>query len=199
MPNNWSPNEQTLNGSSEGAAFDWEVSSPIERQKLFLLDIGNLRLPISSAQATMRLTGQSYLQAIVPAGDQYVDELATLVDEQMLLKSGYMYADGTLSPLEVIANAPFEQLSRSEGSASDKLTLEGYGVMEAASDNTRSLNEVRNRSTSATGRRRVRCSIDLFLRPGHTAIDGDGVSFTVGIIQYFINSSSDAMEVIQDG
>lgn len=199
MANTWSPNEQTLNGSSTTTATDWEALAPEERQRVFVLDIGSLRIPVSSAQATMRLAGQSYLQVIVPGGDQYVDELATLADEDMLLRSGYRFADGSLSPLEVIATAPFEQLREDEGVTSHTLTLDGYGPLPAAGSNTRTLQGVRYRNTSASGRRRARCDIDLFLKPGHTAIDSDGVEFTVGTIQYFINARSDFMEVMQDG
>lgn len=200
MPNTWQPNAQTLNGPAGSAGVvDWEALAPVERQRVYVFDVGSLRLPISSAQATMRLTGQSFLQAVVPAGDQYIEALTTLKGQPMALRSGYRFADGSLSPLEVIATAPFDMVRPDEGTRGVTLTLTGYGNLPAVPVNTRTLQEVRYRSTDASGKRRVRAGIDLFLKPGHTAVDSDGISFTVGVIQYFINASSESMEVLQDG
>lgn len=195
-------NGATFNGSSSTGlpdVEDWTLSAPLERQSVYFLDIGNLRVPFSVAQATMRKTGQSFLQVTVPGGGQYVDELTALANEPMILRSGYKYADGSLSPLEPIAEVPFEQLRRDEGSSSDTLTLSGYGERPTLTSTTRVLANVRYRSTDALGKRRTRCDIDLFLRPGHGAEDSDGIVFPVGIIQYFIGTRSENMEVIQDG
>ncbi len=199
MLNSWQPNGQTLNGSQSTGAVDWEALAPVERRRVYVLDVGNLRVPISSAQATMRLTGQSFLQVVVPNDGEYIEALELLTGATMNLRSGYRFADDSLSPLEVIATAPFEQLREDEGASRITLTLSGYGPLPSALANTRSLVDVQYRTTSPLGIRRTRCAIDLFLRPGHTAVDTDGLSFTVGTIQYFINDAVDFMEVLQDG
>lgn len=199
MLNSWSPNSQPLNGSSSTAIQDWSLDAPIERIAIYVLDIGVLRVPIRSAQSTMRLSGQSFLQVVVPNGGEYIEALTPLVGEMMRLKTGYRYADGSLSPLEQIAQAPFEDLRSDEGTLSHSLTLSGYGVRDQTGSAVRVLPKPRYRSVATDGRRRVRCDIDLFLRPGHTAIDSDGLSFAVGVIQYFINADNEFMEVIQDG
>lgn len=199
MLNTWTLNSKPLNAPGGlPEPDDWEALAPVERQSIYVLDVGSLRLPISSAQATMRLTGQGFLQAVVPNGGAYVDELAALLDEPMVLRSGYRYADGSLSPLEPIAEAPFQISSQSTGPINDTLTLSGYGPRTTTTAATRKLREVQTRTINTDGRR-VRCALDLFLRPGHTATDSDGAVITVGVIQYFINASSQAMEVIQDG
>lgn len=199
MLNSWQPNGRALNGPGSTTGGDWEALLPAERFQVYVLDIGPLRLPISSAQATMRLTGQSFLQVVVPNGEAFVEPLAALLGEPMLLRTGYRLKDGTLTPLEIIATAPF-QLSRSdEGSASYTLTLSGYGAQPTLGSNQRTLRGTRYRSIEASGRRRVRASIDMFLRPGHLAEDTDGTIFTVGVLQYFINATGDFMEVIENG
>ncbi|NIC05273.1 hypothetical protein [Billgrantia bachuensis] len=201
MLNSGALNSAALNsrrGFSVGFV-DWSLLAPVERQSIYVLDIEGVRLPVSSAQATMRLEGQSFMQVVVPAGSEYIDSLEGLLQAQMKLKSGFRYADGTESPLEDIAEAPFEILRRDEGPYRDTLTLSGYGPRSVSAPTTRQLVNVQTRSSGTSGSRRVRCDIDLFLRPGHTAIDGDGAEFSVGIIQYFIGAQTEAMEVLQDG
>jgi hypothetical protein len=201
MLNSWTLNSQSLNsiGSSKDPFIDWTLFAPAERQAVYMLDVGELRLPITSAQATMRRTGQSFLQAVVPNAGAYAGELAALTNNPMILSSGYRYEDGSLSPLEPIAQAPFQLSSRATGPVNDTLTLSGYAQRPAGSGLSRPLREIQTRTTGQDGRRRVRCGLDLFLRPGHLALDSDGTGFTVGVIQYFINATSEAMEVIEDG
>lgn len=177
---------------------DWEKFAPIERRNIYLFTVGDLQLPISSFQATMRVEGQSYLQVIVPAGFQYSSVLASSYGLSMMVRKGFLYTDGSLSPLELIATAPLEIVRGDWGPTSDSLTLSGYGALEPAAFLTRDLRNVRYRSLSG-GSRRVRCDIDLFLRPGHTAIDSDGTELSVSVIQYFVGARSDFMEVIDNG
>ncbi|MDR5867308.1 hypothetical protein [Halomonas koreensis] len=200
MLNGSTLNGATLNGASSlPGVDDWEAEAPLERRTVYVLDVGSLRVPISSAQSTMRLSGQSFLQAVVPSGDLYIDELETLAGATMTLRKGYRYADDSLSPLEAIAEAPFETLRSDAGATDTRLTLGGYGEVFPSTMTTRDLRAVQYRSTSDTGVRRVRCGIDLFLRPGHNARDIDGVEFPVGVIQHFINDIVEFMEVLQDG
>lgn len=175
---------------------DWEASAPTERQTIYVLDVGSVRVPISSAQATMRLSGQSFLQAVIPNAGAYATELAAMVGETMLLRSGYLYADGALSSLEIIAAAPFQLSSQATGPVNDTLTISGYGHRITTTSATRALRGIQTSTIGQDGKRRVRCALDLFLRPGHTALDNDGTALTVNIIQYFINATSDGMEVI---
>jgi len=192
-------NSVPLNSTSGRGFDDWTLLAPVERQVIYVLDIGEYRVPISSAQATMRANGQSFLQAVIPNASEHAAEIAGRLNETMALLSGYRYADNTLSPLEAIAQAPFQLSSQATGAINDTLTISGYGVRDPGSGLTRHLTEVQTRTIGQDGHRRVRCGIDLFLRPGHIARDSDDVEFTVGTIQYFINAVSEAMEVVQDG
>lgn len=199
MLNTWTLNSRPLNGAGTVTVEDWTLVAPLERQTVYVLDIGELRLPISSAQATMRLSGQSFLQAVVPNADQYADALSSLVGETMILRGGYRYADGSFSPQEVLSACPLQTSSRATGPVNDTITLSGYAFKPTLTTTPgRALREVQARTIAQDGKRRVRCSIDLFLRPGHTAIDTDGTAFVVGTIQYFINATSEVMEVLQD-
>lgn len=173
---------------------DWEASAPVERQTIYVLDVGDLRVPISSVQATMKSDGQSFVQAIVPDGDTWLGTLNGSTGQAMQLRKGYRYADGSLSPLEVIAEATLDQLRSDEGPTRHSLTLSGHAPFTQLTYAQRDLREVRQRSVTS-GTRRVRAAVDTFLRPGHDAVDSDGTVIRISSIQYFIGTASDAMEV----
>ncbi|MBT2788042.1 MULTISPECIES: hypothetical protein [unclassified Halomonas] len=175
-----------------GALFD-----PLERVDVYLLLIGELRVPMSSFQATMRRTGKSFLQAIVPAGDSVLPalEYGTLMQVQL----GYYYPSvDEYNGLETIALAPLQQIRSDEGPTRYTLTLSGYGDFPQADPLERILQGVQTRSINQ-GARRVRCNVDLLLRPDNYAVDTNGERFHVGQIQYFVNATSAAMEVIEVG
>jgi len=174
----------------QGALFD-----PLERVEVYLLQIGELRVPMSSFQATMRLTGKSFMQAIVPAGSDVLPALEYGAPMQVQLGYYYPSAD-EFSDLETIAQAPLEQIRSDEGAARYTLTLSGYGDLPQAAPRQRVLQGIQTRSINQ-GVRRIRCSVDLLLRPGNYAIDGDGSVFEVGQIQYFVNATSAAMEAYE--
>lgn len=174
----------------QGALFD-----PLERVEVYLLLIGELRVPMSSFQATMRRTGKSFLQAIVPAGDSVLPALE--YGALMQVQLGYYYPSADeYDGLETIALAPLEQIRSDEGPTRFTLTLSGYGDFPQADPRERTLQGVQTRSINQ-GARRVRCNVDLLLRPDNYAVDTNGESFRVGQIQYFVNDTSAAMEVIE--
>lgn len=169
----------------------------VERTEVYLLEIDGVRVPMSSFQATMRRTGKSFLQAVIPSGDTVLPGL--VYGAIMQVRLGY-YDPGTdqFSDLEVIAETPLEQIRSDEGPTRYTLTLSGYGVFPnlGTNNDARSLSGIQTRSINQ-GIRRVRCDVDLLLRPDGTAIDSDGLQFTVDMIQYFVNATSAAMEVME--
>lgn len=192
-------NSAALNDESSRTPAGQEPQAEGERQPVFLLDIDGLIFPISSAQATMRMAGASFMQAVVPTVGQFASGIIAAVGSEMQLKSGYRYVDGSYSDMSIIASAPLQQISRATGPVSDTMTISGYGEQPLHDPGTHHLSDVQTRTVSAGGRRRVRSGINLDLRPGQTAVDSDGAEITAGVIQYFINSSSEAMEVHEDG
>ncbi|TFH84728.1 hypothetical protein EQG41_20885 [Billgrantia azerbaijanica] len=167
-----------------------------ELRTVYLLEIGDYRVPMSSFQATMRRQGQSFLQAVIPNGSEH---LAALVDgAPMQVLMGLRAPDDTLTELEAIASAPLQIVRHDEGGGRDTLTVSGYGPLPPQGSLARELRGISYRSINQ-GVRRVRSQIDLLLRPGQVAIDGDGSSFMVGTIQYFVGARSEFMEVLEDG
>lgn len=169
---------------------------PLARTEVYLLLIGGVQVPMASFQATMRAEGKSFVQAVLPAGGHLPSlSYGALLEVQL----GYYYPDaGEYSGLETIAQAPLEIVRSDEGASRFTVTVSGYGDKPRYRPRQRQLNGVQTRSINQ-GIRRVRCEIDLLLRPDHYAIDEDGASFRVETIQYFVNSASAAMKVTERG
>lgn len=172
------------------------VFDPLARTEVYLLLVDGVQVPMSSFQATMRSEGKSFVQAVLPAaGELPPFEYGALMEVQL----GYYYPDaGGYSDLKTIAEAPLEIIRSDEGASRLTMTVSGYGSLPDYAPAQIPLRGVRTRSINQ-GKRRVRCDVDLLLRPKHYAIDTDGESFAVDTIQYFVNSASAAMEVTERG
>lgn len=163
--------------------------------EVYLLEIGVFEIPMSSFQATIRSEGQSFLQVIVPAADQHASKIAS--GSMMRVRFGYYYPDiDELGALSVIAETPLEIIRLDEGPSRSTLSLSGYNQIPPSPREEIALEGVRSRSINQ-GLRRVRANVNLNLRPGHDAIDANGDSFQVDQIQYFVNATSSAMEVLE--
>lgn len=195
MLNSGALNAKPLGASGKAVFFDWSALLPEERITVYLLDVGGVYVPISSLQSTLRKAGKSFLQAVIPNGTEYLDVLIPGVTLKVMM--GYRFADGTLSSLEEVTQAPLQILRYDEGSFSNSVTVSGYQTIYPSASIKRELRNVSYRSLNQ-GRRRVRCSVDLFLRAGHEAMD-EGVTFNVESIQYFISDRTEYMEVIESG
>lgn len=146
------------------------------------------RVKISSWQATLQLDASNYLQAVIPACDQYMDMLTGLsVDAEFVIIKGAFLSDGSTVENE-LARATVS-LRFDQGPQRHTCTMSGYsdaftlpGAPTTATD--RMLRYVRSSSTD-TGGRRFRCAIDWFLQPGRTAIYGEQ-TMTVSYINYYV-------------
>lgn len=131
------------------------------------------RVKISSWQATLQLDASNYLQAVIPACDQYMDILTGLSeDAEFVIIKGARLSNGTNVENE-LARAPVS-LRFDQGPQRHTCTMSGYSdaftlPTSPSAVTDRTLRDVRSSSTD-TGGRRFRCAIDWFLRPGQTAI-----------------------------
>lgn len=131
------------------------------------------RVKISSWQATLQLDASNYLQAVIPACDQYMDMLTGLsAGAQFIISKGARLSNGTNVENE-LARAPVS-LRFDQGPMRHTCTMSGYSdaftlPTSPSAVTDRTLRDVRSSSTD-TGGRRFRCAIDWFLRPGQKAI-----------------------------
>jgi len=135
----------------------------------------------------------SYAQAVIPAATAWVALInARAVTGEMIIYRGVRYSDGSTQETE-LARAPLNDVRFDVGPTNATMTISGYATLSPPQGAlTRTLANVRSESSS--GGFRVRCDIDWFLRPGHTAVSR-GTSFVVSYINYYVNASDQYMDV----
>lgn len=150
-----------------------------------------IRIPTKSWQATIQTDRASYLQAVIPAADDWSEELSARLGESEFYVSRQTFIDGN-EWLSELARANYETSSYANGPRNTTITISGYAAASVApaSPATRTLTGLRSITTSSTGTMRVRCDIDWFIRPGDTAV-ADGDSFTVQYINYYVPETGD--------
>lgn len=140
----------------------------------------------------------SYLSAVIPSSYKYADDINNRTNGVMIIKKGHLMKNGTRN-LEEIVRANFDYLSIDRGSNSDSGTIVGYKTRSYLSPKTRSISGVSYYAIDSSGRKRIRATMDLFLKPNDICIYGAGVDdyFTVGQIIYTVNVKNATMEVTE--
>lgn len=148
---------------------------------------------ISSWQATNQAGSRSaYVQAVIPAADQYVDDIEARSNGELVIQKGYKLATGQVQFEEILRSA-FDEARPDQGRSSLTLTVSGYMRGKPYSVGSRALTGIRSTSKH-NGKRRVFCDIDLFLQPGMivTALND---SFQADYINYYVNRTDKFCEV----
>ena len=195
-------------GASIGSLYGLDVEPPPDtswadaittEQKYYALEIDDgvldpIRIPISSWQATVQTGRASYAAAVIPGALQWVDAVNDRAEEgRFTVYRGVRYQNGETQETEM-ASAPLQVVQFDQGPINATMSISGYETVAAPGHAlTRTLRNVRSRSISAAGLR-VRCDIDFFLRPGHTAV-AQGDELQVAYINYYVNSSDEYMDV----
>lgn len=150
-----------------------------------------IEMPISSWQATLQTDRQDYVQCVVPAADQYSDDLSARQGSEEFVIYRYTTIDGVQVETEM-ARAPLSTVVINSGAFRSTATLSGY--KETANDpasGTVAVTGVRQFNNTLNGNARVRCDIDWVLRPGQTVDTGD-TTLTANYINYFVPARGDA-------
>lgn len=154
---------------------------------------GLVRVPISSWQATLRTGASCYVQCVVPAVAEWADSINAAT-------AFTIYRTASIPGGDVVeyemARSPLEQISMARGPTNYTATLSGYSDAFAEKEDPdatydRTLAGIRS-ITTGSGKTRVRCAIDWLLRPGQRAYYGDGASFVVSFINYYVPTGNDA-------
>jgi len=160
-------------------------------------ELDDLIMPMSGFSATVRDGDPSYLQCTIPAGSDYLDAVLLRTDGDIVVKCGYVMADGT-EYLEEIVRVNYENMRVERAVPEDKMTISGT--------KTRTLNQSKEWTLQGTsyytineeGKRRVRGTLDFNLRCGDILTYGDeaGDYLTVGAITYAV-AARPAMEYME--
>lgn len=156
-----------------------------------------VRIPISSWQCTYRANQKTFLQAVIPAVETWVDVIADRRDvEEFVIRRGAALPDGAAIEYEM-ARAPIQVPAFNRGPFRWTCTLRGYAAAFVPGDaelygDARVLRDIR--SVSIVDNLRVRCAIDWLLRPGGLAT-ADGQTFRVDYINYLVGNNDAYMDV----
>lgn len=181
---------------------DWTVDlDPIQLQEVYRLVITGTPdgLPdlvinkISSWQATNQAGDRSsYVQAVIPAADEYIADISARENGELVIQKGYRLSTGETRFEEVLRSA-FDQARPDQGRRSITLTVSGYMRGKPVAAGSRTLTGVR-RISKPNGKRRVTCDIDMFLQPGIT-VTALNETFRADFINYYVNQSDKFCEV----
>lgn len=155
---------------------DWTGRLAPASQQLaqFVLDLvtpsGDVRVPMSSWQATLTTDGECYAGCVIPACLPYADDLEAAT--AFVISRRAVLADGTTFYAAVIV-CPLQTLQIDTGPTNATASLSGYFDAIPEDDDPpaaydRTLTGVRSTSTYTSGVR-VRADIDWLLRPGQRA------------------------------
>lgn len=157
----------------------------------------DVEIPISSFQARMRDGSPSYIAASIPDIETYADDIAARPNGEILIKKGYLFSDGSRQ-LETIARVDYEDLRYDIGAHSSTGAISGHSTQSATAAKTVAMSGVSYECLQADGKRRVRCDVDLFLRPGDAATWNSGDDqMVVGQIVYIVNPDFAWMEITE--
>lgn len=152
------------------------------------------RIPISSWQATTQSDRANYLQCVIPNAGDYVAEITARQDTETFNIYSLVEIDGN-DMRALISSSLIDYLTLDQGPTNYTCTLSGYpAAYVPGTPKTRTLSNVRTKSTDTNGNMRVRCDIDWYLRPGDTAYAGAD-EMTVTYINYYVNNTQAYMDV----
>jgi hypothetical protein len=158
-------------------------------------DPRNVRIPISSWQATIQTGRQSYAQCVTPACEDYVDIInagaSFSVLRQATLPDGYVFE-------YQMFDSPISTTAIAQGTSNYTATISGYSTAVPEDEDPpdaylRTLVDIRTITSQASGVR-VRCGIDWLLRPAWRAQANDD-PFIVSYINYYASDGDQYMDV----
>jgi hypothetical protein len=190
-----------LSAPAVGAWHDWSVSITVGRRtNIYVLEIeatgfDTVRIPISNYQSRLRSGDPSYLQVSIPDAPTWAAAVAERAGGQMILYGGIRIEETGAELLEEIARVDIGLIADQRGVRNQTLSVSGHATLSPGAARTRTLRGLSYRASSGTGKR-YRCSPDVFLRPGDTAVVSEyGESITVGLIVHVVGGRHSTMEV----
>jgi len=158
--------------------------------------LDDLTIPIASFQARRRNGESSFLSCVIPDIETYEDAINARSNGDIVIRKGYRFSDGT-TQVEEIVRVNFESPIRiDQGHINYTGTIAGTKTWTAGSPKSLTLSGISYRNVGSDGKRRYRASVDLFLRPGDTAVYG-AEQIEVGLITYYVEPGRESMEVTE--
>jgi hypothetical protein len=150
---------------------------------------GAVRVPISSWQATQQTGAQCYAGCVIPACDEWLDDLTDATE--FVIYRQALTVDAASIEVEAV-RCDLDTLQIDQGRTNHTASISGY--TDAFAEETapaaiydRTLQDIRSVSNYSSGAR-VRCAIDWMLRPGKRAYYAE-TSMVVSYINYYVTQN----------
>lgn len=176
----------------------WSLPVATPKRAIFVVvlraeGLDDVEVPSKNLQMRRRDGYPTMISCVVPDAETYYDAAAARAGGELIVYAGSATADGTrhLSELERVT---LEDISYDVGVSSSSLTLAGYRTETNANPRPVGLTAVTYVGLQADGKWRVRGAINIFLRPGDTAVC-DAATFTVEQIYIWVMADNAWMEV----
>lgn len=155
---------------------------------------GAVTVPISSWQSSLQTDGESYVQAVIPSCEQWLETLDAGTEFVIYRKAAW----GGVEIVSEMARAPLDTVRTDRGPTNYTATIQGYGpafpeINSESASFTRQLTSVRLVS-SYEGGTRMRAAIDWTLRPGMKASYAD-TTFVVSYVNQYVFQGDEYMDV----
>lgn len=153
---------------------------------------------LTSRMAELNASRPSYLSCVIPNFVDYIDEILARQDGEVIIKKGYRMPAGYRN-MEEIVRGNFEYIMYDRGARSASAQITAYKTKKYYSPVRRTVTGVSYVGMDSQGRRRIRCAMDLFLRPQDICVFGAGINdlMTVGTITYTVSDRSAVMQVTE--
>ncbi|MEY2653623.1 MAG: hypothetical protein RLZZ524_651 [Pseudomonadota bacterium] len=153
---------------------------------------GDVRVPISSWQASLSLDSSGYVQCVVPACSAWVDDI-TSATEFVIYRTGTLDSGETIE--EEVARAPVQTTAYAQGSFNYTATISGYNAAATAGDplTVTTLSGIQQ-IFNTNGLTRTRCNIDFAAVPGTTAVVEE-LEHVISYVNYYVSGTTSFMDV----
>lgn len=153
--------------------------------------LADIEIPISSIQCRLRDGEPTYLSVVIPSATWAAD-ISARPGGELVVERGYRFSDGSRQ-LQEIARVDLEDIRMDSGARNKSITLSGHATISNTTPKAVAISGASYRSES-NGKRRYRCTVDHFLRPGDTAVISDE-EIIVDSISFTIGTSQEQMEI----
>jgi len=152
----------------------------------------DIEVPMSSLQLRRRDGNPTMVSIVVPDAMTYFDYADDRDGGEIIIYAGSVTEDGTRHVSE-FERATLETITYDVGVESSSLSLSGYRTETNINPRPVDLDGITYYGLQADGKRRIRGKVNIFLRPGDTAIWGEE-SFVVDQIYVKVEAANSWME-----
>jgi len=179
-------------------ASTWALPTAQPRREVFVAvlrkaGLADIEVPMASLQMRRRDGLPTMVSCVVPDAATYRGYAEDREGGELIILAGSITEDGTRH-LSELDRAALETISWDVGVGSSSLSLSGYRTAETTNPRPVDVSGVTYYGLQADGKSRVRGKINIFLRPGDTAVLPTGESFVVDQVYVFVEPRNAWME-----